>query len=617
MLLEKNFYPDDFPMNIRIGNLKEYPIHYHHDIEFVFVLKGEIKLKNGYYTYTLKEGDIFTNNGHEVHAIYESLGKNVVAVVQVSNLFFTQYFPDLYKSCYRTYTAKENDPRYDKLKKMLLMILLDYLKKSRNYEQQCIHSMLEFIQYLNSNFNLFAFEDQVVVQVKNNNAVLMERMSRIINYIYENHSEKITLKDLAKLENLNEYYISHLIKEFTGMSFRELLCFARVEWSEIYLLNTDKTIAAIARDVGFSTTAFYETHFIKWFKKTPEEHRKIYAPMASNVRSTQFDIIPINQAIHIIKQNLSSMNSQDKNTNQVQKLSLDISVDSAADPLLTLAPEFEIALTPEDYNTLGIRLYDHLSNFNCKEVTIRTNASNADSPVFILKRELEEKGYKTAVKSTEVLNGFTSFGLDSAAHGIHILKENLFGQNKRISINLIDSGDKETILKGMPSILTSGGIPKPSYYAYWLLSILRGTLICRGKHYAVIRACGAHPDYFIVVFNYNEEIDRLCTRNATIHETQDVLHSFNDQLDIHFILNHLSGDYLISRYSIDHHNNLFDYMSKLNFPDSLNLSNQKTALLYTIPFLEIYTEKVTQDLNLHISLNGLGTQFIRIQQHLS
>ena len=35
MLFEKTAYENDFPINLRIMKVKEYPIHYHQDIEFI------------------------------------------------------------------------------------------------------------------------------------------------------------------------------------------------------------------------------------------------------------------------------------------------------------------------------------------------------------------------------------------------------------------------------------------------------------------------------------------------------------------------------------------------------------------------------------------------------
>lgn len=614
MLLEKNSYPDDFPLSIRIVNITEYPIHYHQDIEIVFVLKGEIKLKNGYCTYLLREGDIFTNNGHEVHAIYKAHGDNVVAIIRVSNLFFTQYFPELSKSCYRTYTPKETDRHCDNLRKMLLLIILDYLKKSINYKHQCINSMLEVIQYLNDRFNLFAFENQVVVNVSNDNAVLVERMSRIINYIYENHSEKITLEDLAELEHLSKFYLSHIIKQFTGMSFRDVLCFARAEWSEIYLLGTDKTINAIAKEVGFSTTSFYEKHFIKWFGSSPEEHRIKYAAFVKSAyRPEVIDPLPVNRAISIIKQGLSSIISQDKNASQVKQLKLDIHIDAAAEPMYALDPEFEISITLRDYETLRLKMYDHLTNFHCRKVAIRTADGDAPDQLSLLKTELAERGYEVDVRPSNELKGIQSYGLDSVANLIRILKENLLNNEGPIPVSLMDCGGKDVILKGMPSILTSCAIPKPSYYGYLCLSLLCGHLICWGKHYSVVRIDGEQPGFIVIVCNYNDAINSLCTRNATIHETQDIINKFNDELDINFTLNNLSGNYVITRYSMDSHNNIFDYMSKLNFPDRLDLIHSKASVFYTAPKVEVFAENITQALNLNISLKGAGIQLVKIE----
>ncbi|WP_206460458.1 cupin domain-containing protein [Anaerovorax sp. IOR16] len=103
MLFEKTAYLDDFPINIRIVKVTEYPFHYHQDVDFVYVLKGEIRLKNVCHHYFLKEGDIFTNSGHEVHSLTATDKENVVAIIQVSNRFFTQYFPTLPKACFMTY----------------------------------------------------------------------------------------------------------------------------------------------------------------------------------------------------------------------------------------------------------------------------------------------------------------------------------------------------------------------------------------------------------------------------------------------------------------------------------------------------------------------------------
>ena len=290
MLFEKITYQDDFPINITIANIKEYPIHYHQDTEFVLVLKGEIALKNGYCTYTLHEGDIFTNSGHEVHSLMSTGEDNIVAVIQLSTHYFSQYFPDLTKACYRTYSNKGHTKKHDTLREKLLEILLQYSTRGFNYRSECTYMMVDVIKYVDKYFNLFAFDNDVVVNFESGNQITIDRISRIISYIYEFHSEQITLNDLADMEHLSTFYLSHIIKNYTGMNFREFLCFARVEWSEIDLLETNKKISRIARDVGFSTTSYYEKYFIKWFGTDPQTYREEHMPMVmSEIRKGVMD----------------------------------------------------------------------------------------------------------------------------------------------------------------------------------------------------------------------------------------------------------------------------------------------------------------------------------------
>ena len=68
MLKEKSIYKDELPVNVVVANIEEYPIHFHDDMEVVYVLEGTVILRNGYYTYTLKQGDIFILNDREMHS---------------------------------------------------------------------------------------------------------------------------------------------------------------------------------------------------------------------------------------------------------------------------------------------------------------------------------------------------------------------------------------------------------------------------------------------------------------------------------------------------------------------------------------------------------------------
>ena len=615
MFLAKTSYADDFPINIRIVNIREYPIHYHQDIEIVFVLKGDILLKNGSCTYLLHEGDIFTNSGREVHAIYGSEKENTVAILQISNRFFTHFFPELSKSCYRTYEDRENDRRLDALRKMLLHILLEFLKKSLNYKQQCIDMVMNLIKYLNQYFNLLSFRNDVAVSFSTDNPVMIERMSRIINYLYENHARRITLKELADMEHLSTFYLSHIIKESTGMNFREFLCFARIEWSEIDLLGTDKKISAIARDVGFSTTSYYEKYFIKYFHRTPQEHREKFAPyVESPARPASDCAVDINSAISIIKRYLSQIHSQENSPSQFQVMRLDISADAGAEPIRTMDSRIEISVTLQDFYTLQGLLFCRLKELNCKEVLLRITGDEPADDMEKLRADLTACGFTVTQRRQAQLHYLKTYGADSIAAAFFYVKRYIPSDGQAATFYLRDCGDKTALLQGQPSLLTAAGVPKPAYYAALLISRLKGELIKWGRNFVILRPEGTEGTYLIAVYNYSDEISQLCSREASIHETYDIINNYHDELDISITLKNIFGEYIVTRSSLNSFRSVFGFLSKLDFPETLNLSDSVPLYYYATPDTDVHTETVDKTLSLRFSIKGAGIQIVNIER---
>ena len=370
MLFEKTIYPDDFPLNIQIIQVDEIPFHYHQDVELVYVLKGEIRLKNGYYNYLLKEGDIFTNSGHEVHGLRATDSDNVIAVIQISNRFFTQYFPQLPKACFRTYVNDDRYARLEDLRGMLLHILLDYTRRSFNYKSTCIYQMIDVIKYLNQYFNLFAFENQVVVNFKNNNPVIVERISHIINYVYENYANRITLEELSEREHLSSFYLSHLIHAYMGISFQKFLCFARSEMSETPLLETNDKISTVAKKVGFSTTAYYEKFFREWFGHSPQEHRVLFQTHILNESNPpRLQQLTETLSVGLIARTLAAMADHEISPT-IQHIQLNVSIADDVPSILHLEHSFTAMLTLEDYTFLGARLFGLLMDLNIEKIIL-------------------------------------------------------------------------------------------------------------------------------------------------------------------------------------------------------------------------------------------------------
>ena len=115
------------------------------------MLKGKIDLKNGYCVYTLHEGDIFVNAGQEVQYAVVDDEENIVALIQISTRYFSQYFLISVRPA-TGLIPKATNSRLDTLREMLLQIILQYNIRSFNCKNECIRLMKEVIDCLDRYF---------------------------------------------------------------------------------------------------------------------------------------------------------------------------------------------------------------------------------------------------------------------------------------------------------------------------------------------------------------------------------------------------------------------------------------------------------------------------------
>ena len=276
MLKEKIIYKDQLPVNVVTADIDEYPIHFHDDMEVVYILEGSVIMRNGYYTYTLKQGDIYIINDREMHSFEKTGERNMVMMLQLDLAYFSRYYDNLKNNFFVTDMEDDSDESLEVLRTMMARIMMEVLQKGYGYEHKVIESTHNLIACLMSDFQYFVMEYGKFKNESRNkgNKILAGRLNRITDYMYDNYSRKLTLSEIADREHLSIYYLSHIIKEATGLSFQDLLSYIRVEESEKLLLGTNKKIGAIAEETGFSAVRYYIKHFEHWFGVHPLEYRK-------------------------------------------------------------------------------------------------------------------------------------------------------------------------------------------------------------------------------------------------------------------------------------------------------------------------------------------------------
>lgn len=453
-----------------------------------------------------------------------------------------------------------------------------------------------------------------LTKFESSNIVTIQRIRDIIHYTYENHSSNISLDDLAELEHLNKYYLSHLIKNSIGISFTQFLYFVRVEWSEVNLINSRKKISEIARDVGFSSTNYYRKYFKYWFGDTPENYRKKYAPLIKNENNLDLSFV-LNEtdAIYLINSLLSQMGIYDSSTSISNNKNVSIKINNETVPIREIMHQPRVLITMNDFKSMHFRLFKYLYDLNCQEIILQIDDKDNAIEVVSARDYFLNHGFHVTLDSHKSTANL-SHGFDSIASMFYIYKRYILSDDSQITLQLRDQCNSDIFLSGQYTLLTSAEIPKPSYYAFQILSMLNGELLSHSQYHTLIKIHTKFPSYLLLTMNFNESIEKLCTTTPTIYEVKSTIDSFIDELNISVKIELQKGKYIVTKHTFDYYNNIFNFMSKLNFPSSLDLSITKILNYCTIPQTDIYSTDITDNILITSTLRGVGCQAIYVQR---
>ncbi len=271
----------EYPIYIRKAFLSSYdnfeaPPHWHDDIEFIAVLRGEMNYNINGEIITVRQNEGVLVNSRQLHYGF-SQAKNECEFICIlihpmmlciSQAFEEKFVVPLLKNQNTPYIKLSDNAEW---KKEIYRCILCM------YEQRSIISAPLEISSLFLRIWSLIFENtniSVSRQFQNNDFTVLKNMIGFIQKFYRN---KITLKDIAKAGAIGQSKCCKLFEKHIGTTPNAYLIQYRLHQSTWFLKDTDMPITQIADAVGFSGSSYYAEAFRKHYGKSPTEYRKIYS----------------------------------------------------------------------------------------------------------------------------------------------------------------------------------------------------------------------------------------------------------------------------------------------------------------------------------------------------
>jgi AraC-like DNA-binding protein len=122
-----------------------------------------------------------------------------------------------------------------------------------------------------------------ILVFKADNMAVDYRIDKITRFIAAHYSDKLTVKDLAELVNLNKAYLGRLFKKQTGISIDQYIIQVRVRNAENMLQSGNYKVHQVAEQCGFSDVF----HFYKLFRATRGFSPSRCKPIKQNTKARQ------------------------------------------------------------------------------------------------------------------------------------------------------------------------------------------------------------------------------------------------------------------------------------------------------------------------------------------
>ena len=253
------------------------PVHWHNEIELVYVLKGDLIYYINENSVPLKEGEGVLVNSGRMH--FSTLGESedcdyILVIFDTAILKSSDAMAE--KFVYPLTFSKANDALKFTRDIPWKVECLELIKKvyevtKPGEDNDPIRANI----YINEFWNLL-YKNGINKMNQYRTNIKTAPLKNMITYIQAHFAEKITLDDIAKAGMISKSKCNSLFQETLRLSPMNYLTHYRIRNSLKTLSDYDKSITEVAFLNGFNSASYYTETFGKVMNMSPKQYRSQY-----------------------------------------------------------------------------------------------------------------------------------------------------------------------------------------------------------------------------------------------------------------------------------------------------------------------------------------------------
>lgn len=249
--------------------------HWQTSLEIIFVLDDTLTVHINEADYVLQEGDIFLIPPGALHQIdAPESGARFIFITELDLFHQLPSFNYIISllSQPQHITHEKNPKLYEESARGLLELADCYWGDANTKMLSTCSLLLSWFARIGEE----ALKETPLHVASVKSGDLVNRLSKVLDYIDTHYTENITLENAAAIACFSKFYFTRLFKQYTNQTFYDYLSSKRIRVAEQMLIVPNLPITDISAKSGFSSLSSFNRTFKRLKGCSPSEYRNLF-----------------------------------------------------------------------------------------------------------------------------------------------------------------------------------------------------------------------------------------------------------------------------------------------------------------------------------------------------